>query len=113
MKLLGFYLGRRPRSDEHVKQLRRKFGARAWILRILKHAMISNNRLVQVYSSLVRPILEYPSNAFHSMLSGEASESLERLHRNALKSIFGLNVSYEDCLERSGLQQLDVRRELL
>ena len=47
------------------------------------------------------------------MLSGEASEYLERLQRNAVNSIFGLNVSYEDCLERSGLQRLDVRRREL
>ena len=110
LKLLGYYLGRRPRPDVHVREMRRKFGARAWILRILKHASIPEKRLVQVYMSLVRPILEYPSNVFHPSLTDELSESLERLQRVALKSIFGLDKSYNECLKLSGLPRLDQRR---
>ena len=94
--------------------MRRKFAARCWILRILKHAGISSRSLVEVYCLLVRPILEYPSNVFHSMLSKDLSESLERLQRIALKSIFGLNRSYESCLEEAAIPGQDSRRgELL
>ena len=99
LKLLGYYMGRRPRPDIHLREMRRKFGARSWILRILKHAGIPNQSLVQVYTSLVRPILEYPSNVFHPALSDEMSESLERLQRVAL---FGLSKSYTECLTIDG-----------
>ena len=110
LKLLGYHFGRRPRPDVHVRELRRKFGARSWILRILKHSGIPDQSLVEVYCSLVRPVLEYPSNVFHSSLTDELSESIERLQRVALKSFFGLKVSYEDCLQKAGLDRLDKRR---
>ena len=98
-KLLGYYMGRRPRPDIHVRERIRKFGARAWILRILKHAGIPEASLTQVFCSLIRPILEYPSAAFHTTMSEEMSENIERLQRVTLKSIYGLDKSYSHCLE--------------
>ena len=99
--------------DEHIKQIRRAYGARAWILRRLTHENISPTKLIEAYCSLVPPVLEYPAVAFHSMLTEEASDSLERLQRLALKSIYGLDRSYADCLEHSGLPTLAARREKL
>ena len=58
LKLLGYYMVRRPKPDIHIREIRRKFGARSWILRILKHARIPEDSLIQVYRSLVRPVLE-------------------------------------------------------
>ena len=92
--------------------MRRKFAA-SWILRILKHAGIPCQSLVEVYKSLVRPVLEYPSNVFHTTLTEESSESLERLQRVALKSIYGLDKSYKFCLQESLLPRLDERRQEL
>ena len=113
LKLLGYYLGRRPRPDPHVTQMRRKFAARSWLLRILKHAGIPNQSLVEVYTSLVQPVLEYPSNVFHTMLTEESSKLLERLQRVALKSIYGLDKSYEFCLDQASILRLDQRRQEL
>ena len=58
----------------------------------------------------MRPILEYPAVVFHSTLSEELSETLERLQRVALKSIFGLSKSYAEFLTLSGLPLLSERR---
>ena len=69
-------------------------GARSWVLHILKHAGIADKWLVDIYCSLVRTILEYPARVFYSVLTEEILESLERLQRVALKSIFGLATSY-------------------
>ena len=41
LKLLGYTMGRRPTAEQHVKSLRRKYGARAWILRNLNQAGIA------------------------------------------------------------------------
>lgn len=106
-------LGGALNQTVHVKEMRRKFGARAWVLRILKHAGIPTSSLIDVYRSLVRPILDHPSNLFHSMLTDEMSQALERLRRVALKSIYGLSMSYADCLRESGLQLLSERRSEL
>ena len=56
---------------------------------------------------------EYPTVAFHPGLSGEASDSLERLQSASLRSIFGHHTSYSDCLRRSGLPTLRERRDSL
>ena len=74
---------------------------------------ISNDVLIHVYLSLIRPIFEYASAAFHPNLTSEHSEELERLQQISLKVIFSLETSYQTCLDLSGLERLDVRREAL
>ena len=92
--------------------LRRKYGARAYVIRHLKRdAVVPPEMLVRIYCSLIRPIFEYAAAAFHTLLTQEQSECLERMQRMTLKTIFGWNLSYEECLERSGLQTLKRRRE--
>ena len=106
-------MNRRPNSDAHIRELRKKYGARAWILRHLHQVGIPTNKLVQIYCSLVRPVLEYPAVAFHSGLTGESSDKLERLQSASLRTIFGHKKLYAKCLEKSGLTTLKDRREAL
>ena len=90
LKLLGYNFGRRITPTEHVKALRQKYGARSWVIRHLKQAHIKADTLVRVYSSLIRPAIKYPSSVYHSLLSAENSESIERLQRMALKNVYGI-----------------------
>ena len=69
--------------------------------------------MTQIFCSLIRPILEYSSNAFHTILMAEQSEGLEHLQRKALKTIYGLDCPYRTCLEKSGIERLDERRDKL
>ena len=69
--------------------------------------------MTEVYCSLIRPVLEYCSTAYHTTLTAEQSEMLERLQRQLLKIIFGYDVSYAECILRSGIERLDNRRERL
>ena len=57
--------------------------------------------------------MEYASAAFHTCLTADQSEGLERLQRTSLKNIYGVNKSYRECLELSGIERLDLRRERL
>ena len=113
LKLLGFTMGRRPNADCHIKELRRKYGARAWILRNLLQASVPQHRLVQVYCALIRPVLEYPAVVFHSGLTEEASNAIERLQSASLRTIFGQDLSYGKCLEKAGITTLKERRDSL
>ena len=36
LKLVGYTFGRRPNADKHIQALRRKYGARSWIVRNMK-----------------------------------------------------------------------------
>ena len=58
-------------------------------------------------------LLEYSSNVFFSMLTGEMTDVLEKCQQKALKIVYGFDVRYDDALIKSGLQRLSVRREKL
>ena len=73
-----------------------------------KKAMIENGLLVEIYKSSLRPILEFCSVVYHSMVSKEQSKALERLQRQVLRVIYGFEVSMEECFEKSGLETLEV-----
>ena len=92
---VGYTMGRRPGPYQHIKQIRRKYGARAGILRHLKKIGIDAPSLVQIYTSLIRLVFEYSCVAFHTCLTADLSEALERLQRISLKTIFGLEKMYE------------------
>ena len=113
MKIVGYTLGRRPGPGEHVKSIRRSYGARAWMIRHLKRTGIDNQTLVRVYCSMIRPIFDYVAPAYHTLLTADQAQELERMQRYSLKTIFGYDVTYEDCLQRAGIPTLEQRREEL
>ena len=59
----------------------------------------------------MRPVIDFASVTYHSMLTDEQSEKLEQLQQRALKIIYGTNIGSSERLERSGLQELRIRRE--
>ena len=114
LKIVGFTFGRRPGVGAHVDALRRKYGARAYVIRHLKHqAGLPSEDLVRIYCSLIRPIFEYAAPAFHTLLTEEQSERLERMQRMSLKTIFGWCTPYEECLQKAGIVTLKERRNEL
>ena len=72
---------------------------------------MKNNVLVTVYCSMLRPVLEYCSVVYHTLITREESERIERLQRLSLKIIFGFGESYENLLGRAGITSLWDRRE--
>ena len=86
LKVVGFTFGRRPGAAEHVKALRRSYGARSWAIRHLKRSGIGQETLVRIYCALIRPVLEYASPAFHTILTQQQSDELERFQRTSLKT---------------------------
>jgi hypothetical protein len=106
MKILGFVFSQRPDVSAHVAHMREKYRKRAWIVRHLKKAGVSQRDLVQIYYSMVRSVLEYASGAFHTLLTKEESDELERLQRMSLKTIFGHHLSYGEILQQNGIQTL-------
>ena len=80
IKVLGFVFGPRPNPGYPIDHLVTKFNKLLRCIYLLKGAKLSYNILLRVYMSMLRPWLEYASNAFHSMLTNEMSEKLERCH---------------------------------
>jgi hypothetical protein len=111
VKILGFTFEERPTVSAHVLELVKKARRRYWVLRHLQSYGFSQAELVQVYKSLIRSVLEYCGVVFHSMLTEELSDLLERVQYQALKCIYGYTGdSYRALRELSGLATLKERR---
>lgn len=113
MKALGLRLSNRPNWNEHVAWIRKSFRSRYWILRNLKRRGFSAEELITVYKSMLRPVAEYASVVFHSGLTDEQDEQLERLQNQALKCIFGPFILARKMRDKPGLVTLQARRILL
>ena len=110
LKVLGFRFGRRPNCTAHVEGIRRSFRGRYWLLIHLKQHHFTEDELLVAYRSIIRPIAEYCSVVFHSMLTDQQDEQIERLQSTALRYIYGLGMTYEQMRQKSGLQTLRNRR---
>ena len=111
LKILGFWFGEAPNVSLHVEKTVAKFRARLWTLRHLKRSGMSTSDLLFIYSSIIRPVIDFASNTYHSMLSAGLSYSLECLQKRALKIIYGAVHSYEVLLKKSSIPRLSDRRE--
>ena len=111
MKMLGFRFSSTPDMSAHVSEIKRKFRSRMWALRHLGHRGFSSDDLLRVYLSTIVPCHDYCSVVYHSSLTGQQSDALERLQAQALKCIYGYDYSYRALLERTGIPTLRERRE--
>ena len=62
---------------------------------------------------MIRPVAEYGSPVYHSLLTDEQDERLERLQDHALKCIFGTEHSARKLRGMAGIDTLRSRREEL
>ena len=79
-------------------------------------AKFTRNRehLMQIYKTFIRSNLEFSSNVWHSSLTKENRQDLERVQKAALKVILKSDYKdYEEALRLTGLQSLDKRREMI
>ena len=86
---------------------------RSWLIRHLKKAGVPDRDLIKIYIAIVRSVIEYAVPAYHSLLTSNQADELERLQRTILKIIYGWNISYTDALVKSGLSTLEERRASL
>ena len=94
----------------HIDAIRRKFRQRFWVLIHLRAFGFSEQELVKVYKTVVRPIAEYCAVVFHSQMTDEQDEILERQQSHALKLIFGPHISAGRMREMAGVPSLRQRR---
>ena len=110
MKILGFIFEDRPSVGAHIQYSIDKFNRALWALIHLKRAKMTNGVLLEVYRSMLLPLLEYCSPVFHHMLTVEQDINLERQQKRALKIIYGFGKEYEELLSLSGLSSLKERK---
>ena len=78
----------------------------------LKYVGVPTADLIHIYLLYIRSLLEYCSVVWHSTLTVQQSDNLERVQKLSLKIILGQYYDgYENALKWSGLERLVERRE--
>ena len=70
-----------------------------------------HKQLLKVYTTYIRPLLEYCSPIFHAGLTASQAKQIETVQKRALKIIAGFDNSYQDLLERFNIESLADRRQ--
>ena len=109
-KCLGFHISSKPSMWSHVEAMRKRFRQRYWVLRHLRGLGFSQEDLVRVYKCVILPIADYCSVVYHSQLTDEQDEIIERMQSQALKCIYGPRISAAKMRSLSGLTTLRARR---
>ena len=112
-KALGMWFSNRPDVGAQVEAVKRSVCSRLWMIQNLKNSGFTDEELIKVYTTIIRPVAEYASVAYHSSLSDEQDEAIEKLQNIALKIIYGPGLSARKMRAMSGLPTLRARREAL
>ncbi|XP_033628919.1 uncharacterized protein LOC117291377 [Asterias rubens] len=114
IKLLGVFIQADLRWDTHVGSMIKRANSRLFMLRKLKYHYLSISDLVAIYTSFVRPILEYAAPAWSGALSSKQCNDLERVQKRACRIILGNDyVRYSDALQLCSIETLVCRRNHL
>ena len=107
--ILGLTIQDDLKWNSHVEKIIKKANKRLFLLTLLKRSGVDQNDLVEMYTSITRPILEYASPVFHAALPKYLQRDIESVQKRALVTIGGLE-SYEDNLRKFELDSLSDRR---
>ena len=111
MKALGYFFDEDMSQKMHLKTILSRLRARTWALLALKKYGYNEQELTKIYCTMMRPIVEYGSPAWGSLLTKEQSKDLERQQVQALKHIYGPQLSANCLRDTAGIQSLEERRE--
>ena len=111
LKTLGFLFNEEANVSDQVEALCKRFRSRTWALRDLRKAGLTQQDLLTVYKSTIRPVIEYSSVIYHPMLTAEQTSYIEKQQVRALKNIYGNEHSHRKLLELSELPTLEKRRQ--
>ena len=82
------------------------------MLRVLKRSNADTNTLITVYTTIIRPVLEYACQVWHFNIQEYLSEDIEKIQRRALRISLPL-MSYREARNFTGIPLLKARRETL
>ena len=111
LKILGFTFSNVPDASLNVRNLVRKFSGKLWGMRFLKRTGLSQADLLFIYKTTIRPIIEFASAAYHTLLNKEQSAAIEALQMRVMKVIYGELISYRSVIESGVIDLIQTRRE--
>ena len=113
-KLLGTVVTNDLKWDRNVEEIVKKANRRLELLRKVSSFGASLSDLKNIYVLFIRSLLEQSCTVWHSGLTVQNTEDLERIQKTSLKIILKEKyLSYEQALKVLDLETLNVRRENL
>ena len=113
-KLLGTIISNDLRWNKNTDNIVKKANARMQLLRKISNFGASWDDLKNIYILYIRSLLEQSCTVWHSGLSEENSQDLERIQKSALRLILKESYkSYKNALNVLELESLKDRRESL
>ncbi|KAI8498156.1 hypothetical protein Bbelb_241000 [Branchiostoma belcheri] len=110
-KCLGVTFQSDLKWDMHVLEMCKKGNQRLYLLSRLRQFHLPTHDLVTVYTSFVRPVLEYATPLWHPGLTSSQRRKIENIQVRATKIILGNTFhSYSAACEALQLQKLEDRR---
>jgi hypothetical protein len=114
MKILGTIINQNLSWDENCQHLIKKVNARMQLLRNLKSFGASHEEMVHLWTVFCRSILEQSSAVWHSSLTQENADDLERTQKSFCKLVLKEKyLSYDNALLKLNMETLKERRTIL
>ena len=114
VKLLGVIITNDLKWDKNTSYLVKKANKKMRMLHIASKFTRNREHLKQIYKTFIRSNLEFSSNVWHSSLTKENRQDLERVQKAALRVILGSDYqNYKDALKLSKMESLEERRGLI
>ena len=113
-RLLGTIIQDNLGWDKNTAEIVRKANARMELLRKVASFGTNHEELTNIYILFVRSLLEQSATVWHSSLTEDNKNDLERVQKTALKVILGEKYkTYQQALNLLGLETLNDRRKNL
>ena len=114
MKILGTIVNDTLTWDENCANIIQKVNRRMVLIRRAKEFGATMKELVHLWTVFCRSVLEQSCIVWHSNLTQENTDDLERTQKTFAKLVLGRNYcNYEDALVRLNLYSLSKRRKEL
>jgi len=97
-KLLGVYINRSLKWDDHVRTICNKAASRIYFLKQLKRSSVEPEDLFHFYATVIRPVLEYACPVWHSGLNTEHRNRIEAIQKRVFRIIFGASDYLDFCI---------------
>ena len=113
-RLLGTIITNDLKWDENTANIVKKANARMELLRKVASFGTNMEELKNIYFLFVRSLLEQSATVWHSSITQENKDDLERVQRSAVKIIMGERYNgYQKALAELEIETLEQRRENL
>ena len=113
-KLLGLTIQSDLRWQTQINNMISKASRRLYMLSRLRRFGVPADDLASVYIGYVRQVCEYAAPVWHSNITADQSNQIERIQKRACRIILGSKYdSYTETLRQLELQSLEDRRSHL